>query len=67
MLYFSLRLYPKALNPDMKTFNGKMTNIYLTFGVGGKTGYPMVDSGMRELKTTGFMHNRVRMITAGFM
>lgn len=33
----------------------------------GKTGYPMVDAGMRQLNETGFMHNRVRMITAGFL
>ena len=33
----------------------------------GKTGYPMVDAGMRELNETGYMHNRVRMITAGFL
>ncbi|WP_405295348.1 cryptochrome/photolyase family protein [Algibacter sp. Ld11] len=33
----------------------------------GKTGYPMVDAGMRELNKTGYMHNRVRMITAGFL
>ena len=33
----------------------------------GKTGYPMVDAGMRELNATGFMHNRVRMITSGFL
>lgn len=33
----------------------------------GKTGYPMVDAGMRQLNATGFMHNRVRMVTAGFL
>ena len=33
----------------------------------GKTGYPMVDAGMRELNATGFMHNRVRMIVASFL
>ena len=33
----------------------------------GKTGYPIVDAGMRELNETGFMHNRVRMITAMFL
>jgi len=33
----------------------------------GMTGYPFVDAGMRELNTTGFMHNRVRMITASFL
>jgi len=33
----------------------------------GETGFPMVDAGMRELNETGFMHNRVRMITASFL
>ena len=33
----------------------------------GKTGYPIVDAGMRQLNQTGYMHNRVRMIVAGFL
>lgn len=33
----------------------------------GRTGYPIVDAGMRELAATGYMHNRVRMITASFL
>lgn len=33
----------------------------------GQTGYPIVDAGMRELNETGFMHNRLRMITASFL
>ena len=33
----------------------------------GETGYPIVDAGMRELNATGYMHNRVRMITASFL
>lgn len=33
----------------------------------GETGYPLVDAGMRELNETGFMHNRVRMVTASFL
>lgn len=33
----------------------------------GKTGYPIVDAGMRELNLTGYMHNRLRMITASFL
>ncbi len=33
----------------------------------GETGYPIVDAGMRQLNETGYMHNRVRMITAGFL
>ncbi|MCB0477820.1 MAG: deoxyribodipyrimidine photo-lyase [Crocinitomicaceae bacterium] len=33
----------------------------------GITGYPMVDAGMRQLNQTGYMHNRVRMVTASFL
>lgn len=33
----------------------------------GKTGFPIVDAGMRQLNTTGFMHNRVRMLVASFL
>ncbi|MGN6569507.1 MAG: cryptochrome/photolyase family protein [Flavipsychrobacter sp.] len=33
----------------------------------GQTGYPIVDAGMRQLNETGYMHNRVRMITASFL
>jgi deoxyribodipyrimidine photo-lyase len=33
----------------------------------GQTGYPLVDAGMRQLLETGYMHNRVRMIAAGFL
>jgi deoxyribodipyrimidine photo-lyase len=33
----------------------------------GRTGYPLVDAAMRQLKCTGFMHNRLRMVTASFL
>ncbi len=33
----------------------------------GRTGYPFVDAGMRQLRETGWMHNRVRMVTASFL
>lgn len=33
----------------------------------GRTGYPLVDAGMRELNQTGYMHNRVRMVVASFL
>ncbi len=47
----------------------KWRNNYKEFDAwcNGQTGYPIVDAGMRELNTTGFMHNRVRMITASFL
>jgi deoxyribodipyrimidine photo-lyase len=40
---------------------------YLRAWQRGKTGYPIVDAGMRELWATGYMHNRVRMIAASFL
>ena len=33
----------------------------------GKTGFPIVDAGMRQLNETGFMHNRLRLITSSFL
>ena len=57
-----------------KSFKAKYDNIvwennenFLEKWKNGKTGYPIVDAGMRELNNTGFMHNRVRMITASFL
>ena len=35
--------------------------------INGKTGFPIVDAGMRQLNSTGFMHNRARLITASFL
>ncbi len=65
--------------PDYPLKNGKMAfdalpwrsgpeaNADFTRWTKGLTGYPIVDAGMRELWTTGFMHNRVRMIAASFL
>jgi deoxyribodipyrimidine photo-lyase len=47
-----------AWNKDKKLFN---------LWCEGKTGFPIIDAGMRQLNTTGFMHNRVRMIVASFL
>lgn len=44
-----------------------ISNIYLESWKKGITGYPIVDAGMRQLTTIGWMHNRVRMITASFL
>ena len=43
--------------------NSKLLNLWKK----GLTGYPIVDAGMRELRTTGYMHNRLRMIVASFL
>ena len=49
--------------------NIKWRNNKTEFGLWckGKTGYPLVDAGMRELNATGFMHNRVRMLVGSFL
>ncbi|KHF27734.1 Deoxyribodipyrimidine photo-lyase [Anoxybacillus sp. BCO1] len=39
----------------------------LKFGKEGKTGFPLVDAGMRQLKKEGWMHNRLRMVVASFL
>ncbi len=63
--------YPKAVHQNFKTkYDGVIwRNDPADFEnwCKGQTGYPMVDAGMRELNKTGYMHNRVRMITAGFL
>lgn len=46
---------------------GKAADADLEAWQQGRTGYPIVDAGMRQLWTTGWMHNRVRMITASFL
>ena len=45
----------------------KVPKAQLTAWQKGQTGFPVVDAGMRELWATGYMHNRVRMITASFL
>ena len=47
--------------------SGKAAQADLRAWQRGRTGYPIVDAGMRQLWTSGWMHNRVRMITASFL
>ena len=63
--------FPNVIN---SSFKNKYDNIkwenneyFLNKWKNGETGYPIVDAGMRELNNTGFMHNRVRMISASFL
>ena len=57
----------KAFRPAYDTIEWQIDNGEFDLWCKGKTGYPIVDAGMRELNETGFMHNRVRMITASFL
>lgn len=56
-----------AFKPDYDKIEWSNNQDHFQAWCKGMTGYPIVDAGMRELKSTGFMHNRVRMIVASFL
>jgi deoxyribodipyrimidine photo-lyase len=56
-----------AFRPEFDRLRWRGTDAEFTAWCDGRTGYPIVDSGMRELAATGLMHNRVRMIVASFL
>jgi deoxyribodipyrimidine photo-lyase len=51
----------------MEVDTGSATDAAFRAWAGGRTGYPIVDAGMRQLAAEGWMHNRVRMIVASFL
>jgi deoxyribodipyrimidine photo-lyase len=57
----------KNFNPDFDRFPFRNKPDNLKAWQRGKTGFPLVDAGMRELWRTGYMHNRVRMVAASFL
>lgn len=67
LLYHFPHTPTRPLRADYERFPWKSDGRALKAWEKGRTGYPMVDAGMRELWRTGWMHNRVRMITASFL
>lgn len=69
--YYLLYHFPQLPKSNFKTefdkFPWHEDDVALKCWQQGKTGYPIVDAGMRELWQTGYMHNRVRMIVASFL
>lgn len=57
----------EPLRSNFKNFPWRKDAAWLRAWQKGRTGYPIVDAGMRELWATGWMHNRVRMIVASFL
>jgi deoxyribodipyrimidine photo-lyase len=57
----------EPLRTEFKNFPWRKDAAWLRAWQSGRTGYPIVDAGMKELWTTGWMHNRVRMIVASFL
>ena len=67
LLYHFPHTPDTALNPGYRAFPWQPDERYLRAWREGRTGYPVVDAGMRQLWRTGWMHNRVRMVTASFL
>lgn len=67
ILYYFPELHSKNLQSKFDKFPwGYDENKFIAWRL-GKTGFPIIDAGMRELWQTGYMHNRVRMIVASFL
>jgi deoxyribodipyrimidine photo-lyase len=57
----------RPLRQEFEAFPWRQDRPLLRAWQRGRTGYPLVDAGMRQLWATGWMHNRVRMVTASFL
>lgn len=67
VLFFNPEMPRKNLQPKFNKISWHENQKHLTAWQEGKTGYPIIDAAMRELYHTGFMHNRMRMVTASFL
>ena len=67
LLFYNPKLASENFKPAFDNFEWDEDDQALTAWQKGKTGYPFVDAGMRELWATGWQHNRVRMVTASFL
>lgn len=67
ILWHHPRVVHHAFKAKYDSINWQNDETHFKAWCEGKTGFPIVDAGMRELNKTGYMHNRVRMITASFL
>ncbi|MCC5943836.1 MAG: deoxyribodipyrimidine photo-lyase [Bernardetiaceae bacterium] len=67
ILYHNPQVVTAPFKPAYANIKWRNDETQLEAWKEGKTGYPIVDAGMRELNQTGYMHNRVRMIVASFL
>lgn len=67
VLFYFPHTTTQCFKSQYEDIQWRNNNAEFTAWCEGKTGYPIVDAGMRELNQTGFMHNRVRMIAASFL
>ncbi|MGY6741508.1 MAG: cryptochrome/photolyase family protein [Cecembia sp.] len=67
ILYHNPQVVDRAFKPQYDNIPWRRDENDFNKWCEGKTGYPIVDAGMRELNASGYMHNRVRMIVASFL
>ena len=67
LLYHNPKLATENFKPAFDAFEWNTDSDHLHRWQQGRTGYPFVDAGMRQLWQTGWQHNRVRMVTASFL
>ncbi|HEX3943762.1 MAG TPA: deoxyribodipyrimidine photo-lyase [Rhizomicrobium sp.] len=67
LLYHFPQTAEQPLRPEFAEFPWRMRRKWLEAWQRGRTGYPLVDAGMRQLWHTGWMHNRVRLVVASFL
>lgn len=67
ILYHFPYVEKSAFKPAYNFIKWENNEKHFEYWCKGKTGYPIVDAGMRELNDTGYMHNRVRMICSSFL
>ena len=67
LLFYFPELPRKSLQKKFDNFSWDENPLFLKAWQKGQTGYPIIDAGMRELWSTGYMHNRLRMIVGSFL
>jgi deoxyribodipyrimidine photo-lyase len=67
LLYHNPYVLDQAFKPQFKAIKWNNNENWFEAWCTGRTGYPLIDAGMRQLNQTGFMHNRMRMLTASFL
>lgn len=70
ILYHHPHVVNASFRPEydaVKWEDGARSDAHFAAWCAGQTGYPLVDAGMRQLNATGYMHNRLRMVTASFL
>lgn len=67
ILYHFPHIVDKSFKPQYDNIKWINDEEQFEKWMNGKTGYPIVDAGMRELNNTGYMHNRIRMVVASFL